>query len=86
MVETSTRFEGLEIIWEKLFGHKGYFPDNYIRGLIDTPTPTKSENDARKVEKRSADNLIDPETLDSKVTLIFLEVLLAWEKGSVSRL
>ena len=86
VVETSTRFEGLEIIWEKLFGHKGYFPDNHIRGLIDTPMPTKSENDPREVEKRYADNLVDMDTLDSKVTLTFLEVLLDLEKGSVSGL
>lgn len=72
MVETSTRFEGLEIIWEKLFGHKGYFPDNHIRGLIDTPMMEKSENDLREVEKRNADNLVDMETLDSKVALIIL--------------
>lgn len=72
MVETSTRFEGLEIIWEKLFGHKGYFPDNHIRGLIDTPMMEKSENDLREVEKRNADNLVDMETLDSKVVLIIL--------------
>lgn len=72
MVETSARFEGLEIIWEKLFGHKGYFPDNHIRGLIDTPMMEKSENDLREVEKRNADNLVDMETLDSKVTLIIL--------------
>lgn len=72
MVETSTRFEGLEIIWEKLFGHKGYFPDNHIRGLIDTPMMEKSENDLREVEKRNVDNLVDMETLDSKVALIIL--------------
>lgn len=72
MVETSARFEGLEIIWEKLFGHKGYFPDNHIRGLIDTPMMEKSENDLREVEKRNADNLVDMETLDSKVALIIL--------------
>lgn len=81
MVETSTRFEGLEIIWEKLFGHKGYFPDNHIRGLIDTPMMTKSENDPREVEKRNADNLVDMQTLDSKVTWTFLEVFGRIEKG-----
>ena len=81
MVETSTRFEGLEIIWEKLFGHKGYFPDNHIRGLIDTPMKTKSENDPREVEKRNADNLVDMQTLDSKVTWTFLEVFVRIEKG-----
>lgn len=74
VVETSTRFEGLEIIWEKLFGHKGYFPDNHIRGLIDTPMMKKSENE-NEVEKRYADNLVDMETLDSKVTLTILKVL-----------
>lgn len=81
MVEASTRFEGLEIIWEKLFGHKGYFPDNHIRGLIDTPMMTKSENDPREVEKRNADNLVDMQTLDSKVTWTFLEVFVRIEKG-----
>lgn len=81
MVETSTRFEGLEIIWEKLFGHKGYFPDNHIRGLIDTPIMTKSENDPREVEKRNADDLVDMQTLDSKVTWTFLEVFGRIEKG-----
>ena len=75
MVQTSTRFEGLEIIWEKLFGHKGYFPDNHIRGLIDLPMMKKSDNDLREVGKRDADNLVDMETLDSKVTLIIIEVL-----------
>lgn len=81
MVEASTRFEGLEIIWEKLFGHKGYFPDNHIRGLIDTPMMTKSENDPREVEKRNADNLVDMQTLDSKVTWTFREVFVRIEKG-----
>lgn len=69
VVETSTRFEGLEIIWEKLFGHKGFFPDNHILGLIRSPAiPEKSENEAREVQKRSADNLVDLETLDRKVS------------------
>ena len=71
MVETSTRFEGLELIWEKLFGHKGYFPDNHILGLVKPPLK-KSENDPREVGKRSADNLVDLETLDSKVRLNIL--------------
>ena len=65
VVETSTRLEGLEIIWEKLFGHKGYFPDSHISGLMKTPV--KSENEAREIQKRSADNVIDLETLDRKV-------------------
>ena len=73
VVETSTRFEGLEIIWEKLFGHKGYFPDNHIRGLIDIPMMKKSDNDPREVEKRNADNLVDMETLDSKVMLTIVK-------------
>ena len=71
VVETSTRFEGLEILWEKLFGHKGYFPDNHIRGLVRTPE--EQENEARHFEKRNADNLIDEETLDRKVSSIGFE-------------
>lgn len=65
VVETSTRLEGLEIIWEKLFGHKGYFPESHISGLMKTPE--KSENEAREIQKRSVDNVIDLETLDRKV-------------------
>jgi len=74
VMETSTRFEGLEIIWEKLFGHKGYFPDNHIRGLLKTPE--EQENEARNIEKRNADNLVDVETLDKKVRLISFEAFL----------
>ena len=65
VVETSTRLEGLEIIWEKLFGHKGYFPDNHIRGLVRTPE--EQENAIKKLEKRSTDNVLDFESLDNKV-------------------
>lgn len=68
MVETNTRFEGLEIIWEKLFGHKGYFPDKNIMGLVRTPMMAKkSVNEVREVQKRNADNLVDYEILDKKV-------------------
>ena len=65
VVETSTRLEGLEIIWEKLFGHKGYFPDNHIRGLVRTPE--EQENVIKNLEKRSTDNVLDFESLDNKV-------------------
>ena len=65
VVETSTRLEGLEIIWEKLFGHKGYFPDNHIRGLVRTPE--EQENVIKNLEKRSTDNILDFESLDNKV-------------------
>ena len=65
VLETNTRLEGLEIIWEKLFGHKGYFPDNHLRGLVRTPE--EQENVIRNLEKRSTDNLVDVETLDKKV-------------------
>lgn len=85
MVETSTRFEGLEIIWEKLFGHKGYFPDNHIRGLVQTPMMKKSENDPREVEKRNADNLVDLETLDSKVRLNIIKDFHPWIHSAGSR-
>lgn len=59
VVEISMCFEGLEIIWEKLFGYKGYFFDNYIWGFIDMLMMMKSENDFREVEKRNVDNLVD---------------------------
>ena len=65
VVETSTRLEGLEIIWEKLFGHKVYFPDNHIRGLVRTPE--EQENVIKNLEKRSTNNVLDFESLDNKV-------------------
>lgn len=70
VLETMARFEGLEIIWEKLFGPNGYFPDNHIQGLLKKPDPR--ENEARKLRKRSTDNLIDVEELDKKVRFFTL--------------
>ena len=70
VLETSTRFEGLEILWEKLFGSEGYFPDNHIRGLVNTPEESSEENYKKNPVKRSSDNLIDIESLDQKVSLI----------------
>ena len=69
VLETNTRFEGLEIIWEKLFGDKGYFPDNRIQSLI--PTPEAQTNEVKmSLEKRSVDRLVDIEELQKKVGLI----------------
>ena len=65
VVETSTRLEGLEIIWEKLFGDKGYFPDSHISGLIKIE---KSVNEVRKIQKRSIDNTADLENFDRMVS------------------
>jgi len=68
VLETSTRFEGLEIIWEKLFGDKGFFPDNSIRSLV--PTAEAQINEAKmSLEKRSVDGLVDIEELQKKVGL-----------------
>ena len=66
VLETSTRFEGLEIIWEKLFGDKGFFPDNRIWNLM--PTAEAQTNEAKmSLEKRSVDGLVDIEELQKKV-------------------
>lgn len=68
VLETSARFEGLEIIWEKLFGPQGFFPDNHIQGLVQTPE--EQSNEARNMQKRSIDNLVDVGDLQKKVALI----------------
>lgn len=47
VVEISIRFEGLEIIWEKFFGYKGYFFDSYILGFMKILE--KSENEVREI-------------------------------------
>ena len=70
VLETMARSEGLEIIREKLIGPNGYFPDNHIQGLLKKPDPL--ENEARKLRKRSTDNLIDVEELDQKVRFFSL--------------
>ncbi|XP_068740726.1 uncharacterized protein [Montipora capricornis] len=59
VLETNARFEGLEIIWEKLFGEKGYFPDNNIRGQF---RPTEEQ-------PNSLDRLVHIDELQSKVNL-----------------
>lgn len=66
VLETSTRFEGLEIIWEKLFGDKGFFPDNGIRSLMSTAEAQTNEA-KMSLEKRSVDGLVDIEELQKKV-------------------
>jgi hypothetical protein len=59
--ETNTHMEGLELIWDRLFGSTGHFPDTHISSLV------KTKDRKAGINKRSIGNENDLQYLHDRV-------------------
>ncbi|XP_031551894.1 apolipophorins-like [Actinia tenebrosa] len=50
VLEASTRTEGLELLWDKLFGPRGHFPDTHISDLVKTQPKKRSLDDLNELQ------------------------------------